>query len=289
MENESLVSVIIYCRNSEKFIKSCLESLKNQSYKNIEIIVVDNNSIDDTKTISANYTDKVYNYGPERVNQVNFGVAKSGGSYVMWKGPGTVVEETFIEQAVKKCEEESYDAIYFNVLTIVDNPNIWQKVRAIERMCYYKEPGMSSAKFCRKSVFLKLGGLDCEIGAIADDLVFQHRLNLGEYKTGFVDANIYYLGEHNSMKIIIRRSLYYGWLMQRYYKKYPEKFKSQYKFIRKELKKNILMHSKTIFIFFIFYKLVQYFFGGLGLLLAKIANDNQKIERILYRMNFGIL
>jgi len=289
VENESLVSVIIYCRNSEKFIKSCLESLKNQSYKNIEIIVVDNNSIDDTKTISANYTDKVYNYGPERVNQVNFGVAKSGGSYVMWKGPGTVVEETFIEQAVKKCEEESYDAIYFNVLTIVDNPNIWQKVRAIERMCYYKEPGMSSAKFCRKSVFLKLGGLDCEIGAIADDLVFQHRLNLGEYKTGFVDANIYYLGEHNSMKIIIRRSLYYGWLMQRYYKKYPEKFKSQYKFIRKELKKNILMHSKTIFIFFIFYKLVQYFFGGLGLLLAKIANDNQKIERILYRMNFGIL
>jgi len=275
VENESLVSVIIYCRNSEKFIKSCLESLKNQSYKNIEIIVVDNNSIDDTKTISANYTDKVYNYGPERVNQVNFGVAKSGGSYVMWKGPGTVVEETFIEQAVKKCEEESYDAIYFNVLTIVDNPNIWQKVRAIERMCYYKEPGMSSAKFCRKSVFLKLGGLDCEIGAIADDLVFQHRLNLGEYKTGFVDANIYYLGEHNSMKIIIRRSLYYGWLMQRYYKKYPEKFKSQYKFIRKELKKNILMHSKTIFIFFIFYKLVQYFFGGLGLLLAKIANDNQ--------------
>ena len=288
MKNEPLVSVIIYSRNSEKFIKSCLESLKSQSYKNIEIIVVDNNSIDNTKTISSDYTSKIYNYGPERVHQVNFGVTKSRGTYVMWKGPSTVVEQAFIEQAVKKCENESYDAIYFNVLTKVENSNIWQKVRAAERMCYYKEPGMSSAKFCRKDVFLKLGGLDCEIGAIADDLAFQHRLNLGGFKTGFIDANIYYLGEHNSMKIIIRRSLYYGWLMQRYYKKYPGKFKSQYKFIRKEFKKNILMHSKIVFIFFIFHKLAQYCFGGFGLLLAKITNNNPKIEKILYRINFGI-
>jgi glycosyltransferase involved in cell wall biosynthesis len=288
VKNKPLVSVIIYCRNSGKFIKSCLESLKNQSYKNIEIIIVDNNSKDNTKIISSSYTDKIYDYGPERVNQVNFGVAKSRGEYVIWKGPSTIVEETFIEQAVKKCEEESYDAIYFDVLTKVENPNIWQKVRATERACYYKEPGMSSAKFCRKSVFLELGGLDCEIGAIADDLAFQHRLNLGGYKTGFVNANIYYLGEHNNIKIILKRSLYYGWLMQRYYKKYPEKFKSQYKFVRKEFKKNILMRSKIVFIFFIFYKLVQYFFGGIGLVLAKITSNNQKIEKILYRMNFGI-
>ena len=46
-----LVSICIPTYNSEKYIKDCLESVINQSYKNIEIIISDNNSTDNTLVI----------------------------------------------------------------------------------------------------------------------------------------------------------------------------------------------------------------------------------------------
>jgi glycosyltransferase involved in cell wall biosynthesis len=59
--NNLLVSVIIPTYNSSRTLEKCLESIKNQSYKNIEIIVVDNNSKDNTKEIALKFTDKVFN------------------------------------------------------------------------------------------------------------------------------------------------------------------------------------------------------------------------------------
>lgn len=82
----SAVSVIITTKNEEKNIASCLESIKNQTYpqEKIEIIVVDNDSIDKTKEIALKYTDKVYNFGPERSAQRNFGVRQAKGKYILY-------------------------------------------------------------------------------------------------------------------------------------------------------------------------------------------------------------
>lgn len=62
------VSVILTTKNEEKHIGNCLKSVKKQAYPRdeIEIIVVDNNSTDKTKEIAKRYTDKVYNFCPER-------------------------------------------------------------------------------------------------------------------------------------------------------------------------------------------------------------------------------
>lgn len=57
--NDPLVSVIIPTKNSQKTIRLCLESIKNESYRNIEIIVVDNYSTGRTRDISVKFADKV--------------------------------------------------------------------------------------------------------------------------------------------------------------------------------------------------------------------------------------
>lgn len=54
------ISIIIPAYNEEKYIPRCMEGIKNQSYRNFEIIVVDNNSNDKTVLIAKKYTDKVY-------------------------------------------------------------------------------------------------------------------------------------------------------------------------------------------------------------------------------------
>jgi len=58
-----VVSVIVTTRNEEHNIANCLESIKAQTYPQdkIEIIVVDNNSLDKTKEIALKYTNKIYN------------------------------------------------------------------------------------------------------------------------------------------------------------------------------------------------------------------------------------
>ena len=49
------ISIIVPCYNSEKYIIPCLESIKNQTYKNIEVIVIDNESTDNTYNIIKEY------------------------------------------------------------------------------------------------------------------------------------------------------------------------------------------------------------------------------------------
>ena len=78
-----LLSVIVPTKNSERFLERCLKSIKSQTYKNLEIIVVDNNSNDKTKEIAEKYTKLVFNKGPERSAQRNFGVLKSKGEFVL--------------------------------------------------------------------------------------------------------------------------------------------------------------------------------------------------------------
>lgn len=291
----SLVSIIVPTKNSAEFLEECLQSIKNQTYKNTELIVVDNNSTDNTKEIVKEFKKKftllnvqLFNRGPERSAQVNFGIQQAKGEYIYYTGGDLERDEDLIKQAVNKCEQENYDAVYLNVVTKIKSPNIWQKVRALERKCYFKEQGMSAARFYKKDVFLKNGGLDEKLGSISDDLEFQHRLNINGYRTAFIDAKENNLDEYSSLWIIITRSLYYGWFIKRYMDKYPDKTKKQYKFIRKEFIKNkrLLLKDKIIFLAFICYKFIQYICGGIGLLLSKITNNNVRIEKFLFNLNY---
>jgi len=52
MKNFPKISVIVPTYNSSRTIEKCLKSIKNQTYQNIEIIVIDNNSSDNTLKIA---------------------------------------------------------------------------------------------------------------------------------------------------------------------------------------------------------------------------------------------
>lgn len=281
-----LVSVIVPTKNSARHFENCLLSIKNQTYPNIEIIVVDNHSTDDTAKIAQRFTDKVFIHGPERAIQVNFGVSKAKGKYAYYIGSDLTVEPDLVQEAVSACEEEKADAVYLNVLTIIKNPNIWQKVRALERRCYFKEPGMSGARFWKKTVFEKLGGFE---GLLGDEIEFQARLNEAGYKTVFIDARENNYGEYSKYSVIVKRSLYYGWLTRRVQAKRKKKLGAQYTFIRPEFMrhKDILLKDKYVFMFFMLYKLTQYFFAGLGYTLAALMGYNSRIENYFHKINYG--
>ena len=62
LNNEPLVSIIVNCFNGEKYLEECLISLKNQTYKNWEVIFWDNHSTDNSKKIFDKFNDKRFKY-----------------------------------------------------------------------------------------------------------------------------------------------------------------------------------------------------------------------------------
>src|ERR1035437_9059794 len=79
-----LVSVVVTTYFSAEYLERCLVSIRNQTYKNIELIIVDNNSTDGTQDIAKKYADK-YFFGQanERSAKRNFGALQGSGKYVL--------------------------------------------------------------------------------------------------------------------------------------------------------------------------------------------------------------
>ena len=62
MDKKPLISIITVCLNAEKTIEETILSVVNQSYPNIEYIVIDGDSNDQTKNIIEKYKDKIHHY-----------------------------------------------------------------------------------------------------------------------------------------------------------------------------------------------------------------------------------
>jgi glycosyltransferase involved in cell wall biosynthesis len=199
-DNPIMVSVIITTRNEEINIKNCLESIKSQSYPadKIEIIVVDNNSIDKTKEIAKEYTQKVYDCGPERSAQRNCGVNQASGKYILYLDSDMILSENVISECVKMCESTNKIALYIPERMI--GSGYWVRVRDFERS-FYNATCVDCVRFVRRDKFLEIGGFDEELTG-PEDWDFNRRIR--EFQgLGIIKNPIY----HNERKFTISKFL----------------------------------------------------------------------------------
>lgn len=162
-----LVSVVITTKNEARNIENCLKSIKEQTYKNIEIIVVDNYSTDNTKEIALKYTDKVYDKGPERSAQRNFGmIEKSAGKYVMYVDADMLLSPSLIEGCLKAIQQNK-DLIALHIPEIILGKSFWSKVRRFERE-FYNGTVIDGTRFFLKEKFVEIGGFDLKLFGAED-------------------------------------------------------------------------------------------------------------------------
>jgi len=155
-----LISLIITTKNEEKNIANCLESIKKQSYprEEMEIIVVDNNSTDKTKEIAFRYTEKVFDKGPERSAQRNFGVEKSNGGYFLYLDADMILDKDVVKDCVRKIQKNP-DIVALYISEIVMGEKYFSKVRRFERS-FYDATVIDCVRFVKKDIFQKVGGFD---------------------------------------------------------------------------------------------------------------------------------
>ena len=85
MPDQYLVTVVIPNHNYGRFLETTIESVLLQTYSNIEIIVVDNGSTDNSRSVLENFGDKVTTYFLEnngQANARNFGIQNSAGKFI---------------------------------------------------------------------------------------------------------------------------------------------------------------------------------------------------------------
>lgn len=222
---KDLISVIITTKNEQDVIEDLLLSIKKQSYKKFEIIVVDNSSIDKTREIARKYTRKVYTKGPERSAQRNYGVCQSSGEYVLILDADQQLAPKILEECI--AEIERYPEI--GALVIPEKSfgqGFWTQFKVFEREFYVGEDDIEAARFFRRSLFDKFGGYDLSITGPEDwDLPLRMRksgINIGRISS-YILHNERCFSPWRSAK----KKFYYASKAGVYLKRHPEMVLSQ--------------------------------------------------------------
>lgn len=217
-QNPPLVSVIALCYNHEKFLVECLQSVVNQTYSNIEIIIVDDFSIDNSqekilsfshKSLSIQHIFNKKNVGNCRAFNQGLNIAK--GKYIIDLATDDVLKPDRIKVQVDKFEESEKIGVVTSDAEYIDENSTWlanfyQKNRCIKTDKMYEFLLKSSfilpsSMMIRKSILDNLGGYDenlayedfdfwirsariCEYAHVAKILV-QQRIIAGSHSTSF--------------------------------------------------------------------------------------------------------
>ena len=117
---EALVSVIIPVYNAQNTIKKCLDSVVSQSYKNLDIIVVDNCSTDESKKYIEEYSNKdqrivlIVENNKGVSNTRNKAIDNSRGKYIIFVDADDYLDEDTIKSEVECIEKQQVDAVFFD-------------------------------------------------------------------------------------------------------------------------------------------------------------------------------
>ncbi len=186
------VSVIINCHNGSKFLNSCLKSVLNQTYKNLEIIFWDNNSVDQTLNLIKKIKDKrIKIFRSSKTLKLydarNHAIKKSTGKFLAFIDIDDTWSKLKVEKQLKKMKKEKSDIIYNNHWIVKNDSNHWLDRRGKTLYSKNKLPFLNmsyeilnnypitiSTVMVKRKVFFDVGAFNKKFEIIGDfDLFFR--------------------------------------------------------------------------------------------------------------------
>ena len=268
------LSVIVPNYNGQKFLKNCLNSLLSQTFKNFEIILVDNNSTDDSISFcKKNYPTvkiiRMENNGGF-ASAVNAGIEKSSGNLVALLNNDTEVDKNWLKEisiALDKYPDADFFAskmLDYKDRTIIDSCgdglywsgrsyNIGQLNKDTEDFNENKFVfgACAGAAIYKKEVFNSVGLLDEDFFMYLEDVDFDLRAQMAGFKCLFVaKARVYHIGSATSGKksgFIFKYTtknrahlIYKNYPTSIIFSKFPKIFLSELRFFAASIKHNYI-------------------------------------------------
>src|SRR3989338_760339 len=221
---EPLVSVIVPTYNSSATLDECLGALKNQEYKNIEIIVTDSFSTDRTKEIALQNGAKVIDAETLALARKK-GVELAQGKYILFLDSDQIIEPNTIALSVKTCEEDGFDGVtHFERSKIYKNTLV-ERLINFDKWIFHSqqdddpiygtaEPRFFKADFVKRIDFLDNPPITFELAII------NLKMNQMGARIKFINAYIYHY-ETSSFWHVAKKFFRYGFYYVPALKRFP--------------------------------------------------------------------
>ncbi|UHO38632.1 glycosyltransferase family 2 protein [Chryseobacterium capnotolerans] len=135
------ISIIVPVYNVENYLTKCLDSLVNQTHQNIEILIIDDGSKDESgkiiKEYAEKYPDKIKAFAKENgglSDARNFGLDRADGNYIGFVDSDDYVTETMFEEMLQLAEKHQAGIVICNIQKVNENGQVTQKLTQIPNM-----------------------------------------------------------------------------------------------------------------------------------------------------------
>lgn len=147
-------SIIVPVYNVEKYIDKCLDSILNQTYKNYEVIIVNDGTKDNSVEIINKYVKK-YNqfklYEKENgglSDARNYGLQYVTGDYLLFIDSDDYIDKNLLKKLNNELKEQKYDLIKFKINLVDENNNIIRKETGISSSKIVNTKELFDQEFC---------------------------------------------------------------------------------------------------------------------------------------------
>lgn len=212
--NEPLISVLLPIYNVEKYLEKCMDSLLNQTYKNLEIIMIDDGATDSCPNMCDSYKEmdnriKVYHKKNGGLSDArNYGIERATGEYITYVDPDDYVDSDYIDYLYKLAVK--YDSkmsvcqskVHYNNGKIKERGSTGAEVigaeKCIERMLYHDVIDTSAwGKLYRRDLF---DGVLYPEGKLFEDMGTTYKLMMkcDNIAVGY-ESKYHYIFHNNSI------------------------------------------------------------------------------------------
>lgn len=269
---QKLISIVIPTRNSAAILVNCLKSIKDQAYKNVEVIIIDGRSTDNVEELAKKYGCRFFSYTPDlrdvlfdAPHKINYGVSKAKGEYIYWVDADMELTKNILQEAVDECEKGAGAVI---LPEDSFGTGIWAKAKKLERRCYWGDDNVESPRFYKKKVWDEIGGFDLSLGAGGNDWDVHLKVKEYGYKVSRTKNFIRHNEGNLKLSKLFRKRFMYGREVVKYIEKRPKASFTSFFPIRYSFIKNWRLFAKDpkTTCAFIVMRFTEYTAGFLGIL-----------------------
>jgi len=167
------ISIITVCKNAENTIEKTVQSVLSQSYGNIEYIIIDGASTDNTNAIIQKYRDRLSIHISEKdhgiYNAMNKGIKVSAGGILFFLNAGDIFNDEFVlEKVVSAFSRADIEFLYGDVFFVDGISERLVKFNHVDKAFFLDKNLCHQSIFYKPEAFRKCGYFDENYSVLAD-------------------------------------------------------------------------------------------------------------------------